>query len=64
MFDHVGSSSAAGTVADLTIGYRVPEPILEVASPRGLLMNIRCSSPAEADDLVRYAVSHTSGRKP
>ena len=29
------------------------EPILEVASPRGLLMNVRCSSPEEADDLVR-----------
>jgi len=29
------------------------EPILEVASPRGLLMSVRCSSPDEADDLVR-----------
>ncbi len=29
VFAHLG---AAGTVADLTIGYRVPEPILEVAN--------------------------------
>ncbi|MEO6652770.1 MAG: AAA family ATPase [Ilumatobacteraceae bacterium] len=29
VFDHLG---APGTIADLTIGYRVPEPILEVAN--------------------------------
>ncbi len=29
------------------------EPILEVASPRGLLMSVRCSSREDADDLVK-----------
>lgn len=29
------------------------EPILEVASPRGLLLSVRCGSEEEADDLVR-----------
>jgi DNA helicase IV len=32
VFGHLGAEAAAGTVADLTIGYRVPEPILTVAN--------------------------------
>ncbi len=32
VFSHLGVSAAAGTVADLTIGYRVPRPILDVAN--------------------------------
>lgn len=32
VFDHLGMEATAGTVADLTIGYRVPDPILEVAN--------------------------------
>jgi DNA helicase IV len=32
VFGHLGVGAAAGTVADLTIGYRVPEPILVVAN--------------------------------
>ncbi len=32
VFGHLGADRAAGTVADLTIGYRVPEPILTVAN--------------------------------
>ncbi|MFO7899151.1 MAG: hypothetical protein R6V58_08835 [Planctomycetota bacterium] len=36
------------------------EPILEVASPRGLLMNVRCASKDEADGLVRKAERWTA----
>ena len=32
VFGHLGPSGSSGTVADLTIGYRVPEPILRVAN--------------------------------
>ena len=32
VFAHLGSDRVAGTIADLTIGYRVPEPILTVAN--------------------------------
>ena len=32
VFGHLGVSGDAGSIADLTIGYRVPEPILEVAN--------------------------------
>jgi len=32
VFAHLGPAGAAGVVADLTIGYRVPEPILSVAN--------------------------------
>jgi DNA helicase IV len=32
VFAHLGTDDAAGTIADLTIGYRVPEPILVVAN--------------------------------
>ena len=32
VFGHLGVSDDAGSIADLTIGYRVPEPILEVAN--------------------------------
>ncbi len=32
VFAHLGAKGVEGTVADLTIGYRVPEPILEVAN--------------------------------
>ncbi len=32
VFAHLGATPLAGTVADLTIGYRVPEPILTVAN--------------------------------
>jgi DNA helicase IV len=32
VFGHLGVEPSAGTVADLTIGYRVPEPILTVAN--------------------------------
>ena len=32
VFAHLGARGVEGTVADLTIGYRVPEPILEVAN--------------------------------
>ncbi len=32
VFAHLGVADDAGTIADLTIGYRVPEPILEVAN--------------------------------
>ena len=32
VFAHLGTKRVEGTVADLTIGYRVPEPILEVAN--------------------------------
>jgi DNA helicase IV len=32
VFAHLGPTRVAGTVADLTIGYRVPEPILTVAN--------------------------------
>ena len=32
VFEHLAPSGSTGTVADLTIGYRVPEPILEVAN--------------------------------
>ncbi len=32
VFGHLGTDAATGTVADLTIGYRVPEPILAVAN--------------------------------
>ena len=32
VFAHLGARGVQGSVADLTIGYRVPEPILEVAN--------------------------------
>ncbi len=32
VFGHLGVDAANGTIADLTIGYRVPEPILTVAN--------------------------------
>ena len=32
VFAHLSPSGTSGTVADLTIGYRVPEPILQVAN--------------------------------
>ena len=32
VFEHLGAKPVDGTVADLTIGYRVPEPILDVAN--------------------------------
>jgi DNA helicase IV len=32
VFAHLGAKGVEGVVADLTIGYRVPEPILEVAN--------------------------------
>ena len=32
VFAHLGGDRVAGTIADLTIGYRVPEPILTVAN--------------------------------
>lgn len=32
VFGHLGVDAARGTIADLTIGYRVPEPILTVAN--------------------------------
>jgi DNA helicase IV len=32
VFGHLGRQASEGTVADLTIGYRVPEPILDVAN--------------------------------
>jgi DNA helicase IV len=32
VFGHLGGTELAGTIADLTIGYRVPEPILVVAN--------------------------------
>ena len=32
VFAHLGVADDAGTVADLTIGYRVPEPILRIAN--------------------------------
>ena len=32
VFDHLGPAGSSGTIADLTIGYRVPEPILRVAN--------------------------------
>ncbi len=32
VFGHLGVDAADGTIADLTIGYRVPEPILTVAN--------------------------------
>ena len=32
VFAHLGAKGVEGTVADLTIGYRVPEPILEIAN--------------------------------
>jgi len=32
VFGHLGVAAADGTIADLTIGYRVPEPILTVAN--------------------------------
>ena len=32
VFGHLGVRAEAGSIADLTIGYRVPEPILEVAN--------------------------------
>lgn len=32
VFAHLGTKQVEGTVADLTIGYRVPEPVLEVAN--------------------------------
>ncbi len=32
VFGHLGADATAGTIADLTIGYRVPEPILIVAN--------------------------------
>jgi DNA helicase IV len=32
VFGHLGVPTGAGSIADLTIGYRVPEPILEVAN--------------------------------
>jgi DNA helicase IV len=32
VFGHLGAGAGAGSIADLTIGYRVPEPILTVAN--------------------------------
>jgi DNA helicase IV len=32
VFGHLGADADAGSIADLTIGYRVPEPILTVAN--------------------------------
>jgi len=32
VFAHLGAGGVEGTIADLTIGYRVPEPILEIAN--------------------------------
>ncbi len=32
VFAHLGPNGSSGTVADLTIGYRVPEPVLKVAN--------------------------------
>lgn len=32
VFAHLGPDGSSGTVADLTIGYRVPEPVLSVAN--------------------------------
>jgi hypothetical protein len=36
------------------------EPILEVASPRGLLLDVRCESPEQADEVVRKADGWTA----
>jgi 5-methyltetrahydrofolate--homocysteine methyltransferase len=35
------------------------EPILEVASPRGLLLDVRCESQAQADEIVKNAEAWT-----
>lgn len=32
VFAHLGPTGSSGTIADLTIGYRVPEPVLSVAN--------------------------------